>query len=171
MSWSQDSGKSKRNNKSGRQTVPGTRYAPQVNSVSQPVLYAATGTNTQELASEQTQEFIDAIKKYCQIHGILKWGAIITGIIMFSTPPVALLFIIFVAGLIYHANTSKIRVEYEFDEYGKKRIQMLDQAMSELMNTRMVWQIVTRVANASMKTNAGASSSVNRKLVDQIIIN
>lgn len=165
LSWSQDSGKSRKNNKSGRQAAPGTRYSPQVNSVPQPVLYEATDTNTQELASEQTQEFIDAIKKYCQIHGILKWGAIITGIIMFSNPPIALLFIIFAGALIYHSNTSKIRVEYEFDEYGKRRIQMLDQAMSELMNTRMVWQIVTRVANASMKTNAGASSSVNRKPV------
>ena len=166
LSWSEDSGKSrKKGNNSYRGAVPNNQYAQQPVSVSQSVIYEASDVNTKELVSEQTQEFIEAIKKYSKIHGILKWGAIITGIIMFSTPPGILLFIAFMAGLIYHANTSKICVEYEFDEYGTRRIQMLDQAMSELMNNRSVWQIVTKVANSSVKTNAGASSSVNRKLV------
>lgn len=165
LSWSEDSGKSRKKSSSYRGAVPNNQYSQQPVSVSQPVIYEATDVNTKELMSEQTQEFIAAIKKYSMIYRISKWGAIITGIIMFNTPPVILLFIAFMAGLIYHANTSKIRVEYEFDEYGTRRIQMLDQAMLELMNNRSVWQIVTKVANSSVKTNAGASSSVNRKLV------
>ena len=164
LSWSEDSGKSRKNSSSNLRVTLGNQYVQQP-TLSQPVIYEATDVNTKELVSEQTKEFITAIKKYCQIHGILKWGIIITGVIMFSAPPVVVLFIAFLAGMIYHANTSKIRVEYEFDEYGTRRIQMLDQAMSELMNNGSVWQIVTKVANSSVKTNAGASSSVNRKLV------
>ncbi len=160
LSWSEDSGKSKKH-----RMTPNNQYSQQHLTASQPVIYEAANINTKELVSEQTQEFIAAINKYCQIRGVLKWGAIITGVIMFSTPPVMLLFIIFLAGLIYHANASKIHVEYECDEYGTRRIQMLDQAMSELINNKSVWQIITKVANASVKTNAGASSSVNRKSV------
>ena len=61
------------------------------------------------------------------------------------------LFLAGIVGLIYLSATKKISVEYEFDEYGKHRIQMMDQAMGMLINNRSIWQVNTIQANASRK--------------------
>lgn len=47
----------------------------------------------------------------------------------------------------------------------RKRIHMLEITMAEMVNSSAVWQIVSTVENFSMKINAGALSSVDRKKV------
>lgn len=164
LSWTEDSKKGKRTNNNFR-NAPNSGNGVSYSAVSQNVLYQATDANTKDFVTDSSKEFIDTIKKFATIRGLLKWGSIITFFIMFGTPSIAILFIIFLVTYIVFSATLKINVEYDCDEYGKRRIQMLDQAMSTLINNRMIWQILTEVATTSRKTNAGASSSVNRKQV------
>ena len=163
LSWTEDSKKGKRSsaNNSARNTKDGggsVRY----NVEPQNVLYQAEDANTKQFVNDNTKEFLDAIKRFATIRGILKWSCIITFILMYDTPLIAILFIACIAGFIYFTATRKINVEYDCDEYGNRRIQMLNQAMSVLMNNRMAWQIITEVATTSRKINAGASASVKR---------
>ena len=135
------------------------------NNLQQPVLYKATGANTLKLNDNNTKEFMDAINKYSQIHGKLKWGSIISFLVALVVPQSIILFLIFLIGLICHTCTSKIQLEYGNNEHMLKRMHKLDITMAELVNSIVVWQIVSRVANASVKINAGAVSSVDRKKV------
>ena len=142
------------------------------NNFSQPVvqntgnlLYQAEEANVKQLVTENTQDFLDAIKKYSGIRTLLIWVTIISLLLTPGTPFFIVLFFAGIAGVIYLSATKKISVEYEFDEYGKRRIQMMDQAMGMLINNRSIWQVNTIQANASRKTNAGASQSVGRKIV------
>lgn len=142
------------------------------NNFSQPVvqntgnlLYQAEEADVKQLVTENTQDFLDAIKKYSGIRTLLIWVTIISLLLTPGTPFFIVIFFAGIAGLIYLSATKKISVEYEFDEYGKRRIQMMDQAMGMLINNRSIWQVNTIQANSSRKTNAGASESVGRKLV------
>src|SRR5699024_6838126 len=142
------------------------------NNFSQPVvqntgnlLYQAEEADVKQLVTENTQDFLDAIKKYSGIRTLLIWVTIISLLLTPGTPFFIVIFFAGIAGLIYLSATKKISVEYEFDEYGKRRIQMMDHAMGMLINNRSIWQVNTIQANSSRKTNAGASESVGRKLV------
>ena len=80
---------------------------------------------------------------------MLIWVTIISLLLTPGTPFFIVLFFAGIVGLIYLSATKKISVEYEFDEYGKRRIQMMDQAMGMLINNRSIWQVNTIQANAS----------------------
>lgn len=162
LSWVDESGNGKRRSGGGTRS----NYAVQPsNTTNSNYLYQATDANVSELVTDNSQDFIDAIKKFARIRGLLKWGSIISFLLMFGTLVFSVLFVACLIGLIYLNVAKKIIVEYEFDDYGTHRIQMLNQAVAMLCNNKMVWQINTIQANASRKVNAGASQSVGRKPV------
>ena len=158
LSWTEDSG--------GRKKTSSRK------SVSQPIeqntgaiLYQAENADVKQLVTENTQEFLAAIKKYSGIRTALIWTCIISLLLSVSTPLLILLFVAGIAGLIYLSATKKISVEYDCDEYGNRRIQMMNEAMNFLSNNKGVWQVNTIQANSSRKTHAGAARSVGRKAV------
>jgi len=166
LSWTEDSkGRNKARQNRNSRNYSNYNTNPTYVENPQTVLYQAKDADTKALVTDSSKEFMDEIKKFTRIHGCLKWGSIISGILMLGTPPLAILFVIFLIVLIVHSYTRKINLEYDCDDYGKHRMEMLDQAMSRLMDNKMAWQIVTEVANSSLKMHAGASSSVRRKAV------
>lgn len=166
ISWTEDSKKRKKSNNSNNyRNVPDNSTSNEYNTAPQNVLYQAADANINELVTDSSKDFLDAIRKFATIRGLLKWSSIISFFLMFGTPPIAVLFVLFLVGFIAFTQTSKIAVEYNFDEYGTRRIQMLNNAMANLMNSNKTWQIITKAATTSRKMNAGATSSVNRKQV------
>ncbi len=162
LSWVDESGSGKR--RSGKGTR--SNYAAQPPDATNPnYLYQAADANVSELVTDNSQAFIDAIKKFVRIRGLLKWGSIISFLIMLNTLGFGVLFLACLIGLIYFDTAKKITVEYEFDDYGTHRIEMLNQAMTMLRNNKKVWQINAIQMNASRKVNAGAPQSVRRKPV------
>lgn len=162
LSWVDDSSGKKKRTSGNRANANFTQ--PVVQNTGN-FVYQAEEANIKQLVTENTQDFLDAIKKYSRIRTLLIWVTIISLLLTPGTPFFIVLFLAGIVGLIYLSATKKISVEYEFDEYGKHRIQMMDQAMGMLINNRSIWQVNTIQANASRKTNAGASESVGRKLV------
>lgn len=161
LSWVDDS--------SGRKKTTGNKsnavFSQPVPQNTSNLLYQAEEANVKQLVTENTQDFLAAIKKYSRIRTLLIWVTTISLLLTPGAPYLAVLFLIGIAGLIYLSGTKKISVEYEFDDYGKHRLQMMDQAMGMLTNNRSIWQVNTIQANASRKTHAGASESVGRKIV------
>lgn len=160
LSWVDDS-RSKKRGTSNRSVTP----AQTVTVESQNLLYQASETDVNQLVTDNSQDFIEAIKKYSKIRKLLIWASIISLLLTPGTPFFIVFFIAGIAGLIYLSTTKKINVEYEFDEYGMRRIQMMDQAMMSLINNNGVWQVNTIQANSSTKVNAGAARSVEKKPV------
>lgn len=157
LSWVDEKGRGRKNNpaiKQGNGNMP-------VYSDGE-VLYQAEDANVAQFVTDNSQEFIEAIKKFTTIRGLLKWGSIISFVLMFSVPVLLVAFAVCYFGFLYVVFKKKIPLEYECDDYGNRRIQMLDQAMNSLMNNRMVWQIRTIQANNNVKVNAGAANSVAR---------
>lgn len=160
LSWVDEGG----NKKKG--TVGRANSSSQVVAVdNQNLLYQAEETDVKQMVTDNSQDFIEAIKKYSRIRTWLIWGTIISLLLTPGTPFFVVLFIAGIAGLIYLSAAKKINVEYEFDDYGMRRIQMMDQAMISLINNNGTWQVNTIQANSSTKTNAGASRSVEKKPV------
>lgn len=160
LSWVDDSSSKKRGT-SNRSVTP----AQTVTVESQNLLYQASETDVNQLVTDNSQDFIEAIKKYSKIRKLLIWASIISLLLTPGTPFFIIFFIAGIAGLIYLSTAKKINVEYEFDEYGMRRIQMMDQAMTYLINNNGVWQVNTIQANSSTKVNAGAARSVEKKPV------
>ena len=72
LSWVDESGSGKR--RSGKGTR--SNYAAQPSDATNPnYLYQATDANVSELVTDNSQDFIDAIKKFARIRGLLKWGS------------------------------------------------------------------------------------------------
>lgn len=160
ISWVDDSGTKKRNT-----GVKTGSYQQSMITEPQNVLYQASETDIKHLVTDNSQDFIAAIKKYSCIRTGLIWGSVISLLLTPGTPFFIVFFMTAIVGLIYLSVSKKITVEYEFDGYGMKRIQMMDQAMSLLINNCGTWQVNTIQANSSTKTNAGASRSVEKKPV------
>lgn len=160
ISWVEDGGTKKRN--TGVKT--GSYQQPMITE-RQNVLYQASEADVKHLVTDNSQDFIDAIKKYLSIRTGLIWGSVILLLLTPGTPFFIVFFMVAIVGLIYLSTSKKITVEYEFDDYGMRRIQMMDQAMSLLINNSGTWQVNTIQANSSTKTNAGASRSVEKKPV------
>ncbi len=165
LSWTEDSGGKKRrtsdSNRSFKKNGP-SQYATQN---TEDIVYRAEDADVKQLETENTREFLDAIKKYSRIRTALSWCCGLSLILAGSTPALWLAFAAGIAGLIYLTTTKRIDVEYEFDDYGKQRISMMDRAIDLLSNNKCIWQINTIQANSSIKTNAGAGQSVRRKTV------
>lgn len=160
ISWVDDSETKKRNKR-----VKNGSYQQPMITEQQNVLYQASETDVKNLVTDNSQDFIDAIKKYSSIRTGLIWGSVISLLLTPGTPFFIIFFMAAIGGLIYLSASKKINVEYEFDDYGMRRIQMMDQAMSALMNNSGTWQVNTIQANSSTKTNAGAARSVEKKPV------
>lgn len=160
--WVDEGGKNK--NRSGQVRV-GQNAASILDAMNGNVVYQATDANVSQFVTDNFQEFVAAIKRYVSIRKLLKWGCILSLIFSVGIPVLGVVFFISFVGYIIFASTKKVSLEYDCDEYGNRRIQMLDQAMNLLMNNRMVWQVKTIQRNSSVKTNAGASRSVDRKVV------
>lgn len=160
LSWVDDSNSKKRGS-SNR----GVTRAQAATVESHNLLYQASETDVNHLVTDNSQDFIKAIKKYSKIRKLLIWGSVISLLLTSGTQFFVVFFIAGIAGLIYLSTAKKINVEYEFDEYGMHRIQMVDQAMASLINNNGVWQVNTIQANSSTKVNAGAASSVEKKPV------
>jgi len=166
LSWTDDSKKGRKQNtrsKSKSTTMQG-KSSSNGNDMSN-VLYQANDVDARELVSDNTKEFIEAIKHFTKRRNILMWCCSITFVLSFGMPPMAALFVAFLVGYIVYNSKGKIKIEYDCDEYGKRRIQMLDQAVNLLIDNKKIWQIVKDVATTSKKTHAGAGASVERKPV------
>ena len=161
LSWVDETGNSRKKNTQNRSNYP----TQVINAEPQNLLYQASGTDVSQLVTDNSQDFIDAIKKYSKIRTSLIWATVISLLLTPGTPFFVVFFIAGLVGLIYLASAKKINVEYEFDEYGMRRIQMMDQAMNTLINNNGVWQVNTIQANSSTKVHAGASRSVEKKAV------
>ena len=146
LSWVDDSSGKKKRTSSNRATANFTQPVAQNTGN---LVYQAEEAIVKQLVTENTQDFLDAIKKYSRIRTLLIWVTIISLLLTPGTPFFIVLFFAGIVGLIYLSATKKISVEYEFDEYGKRRIQMMDQAMGMLINNRSIWQVNTIQANAS----------------------
>lgn len=160
ISWVDDSETKKRNKR-----VNTGRYQQPMITEQQNVLYQASEADVKHLVTDNSQDFIAAIKKYSSIRTGLIWGSVISLLLTPGTPFFIIFFMAAIGGLIYLSASKKINVEYEFDDYGMRRIQMMDQAMSALINNSGTWQVNTIQANSSTKTNAGAARSVEKKPV------
>lgn len=158
LSWTEDSGGRKKT--SGRKSV--SRPIEQNTGA---ILYQAENADVKQLVTENTQEFLAAIKKYSGIRTVLILTCIFSLLLSVLTPLLLLLFVAGIAGLIYLSASKKVSVEYDCDEYGNRRIQMMNEAMNFLSNNKVVWQVNTIQANSSRKTHAGAAHSVGRKAV------
>lgn len=160
ISWVDDSETKKRNKR-----VKNRSYQQPMITEQQNVLYQASEADVKHLVTDNFQDFIDAIKKYSSIRTGLIWGSVISLLLTPGTPFFIIFFMAAIGGLIYLSASKKINVEYEFDDYGMRRIQMMDQAMSALINNSGTWQVNTIQVNSSTKTNAGAARSVEKKPV------
>lgn len=160
ISWVEDGGNKKRT-----AGVKAGSYQQPMITEQQNVLYQASEADVKHLVTDNSQDFIDAIKKYSSIRTGLIWGSVISLLLTPGTPFFIIFFMAAIGGLIYLSASKKINVEYEFDDYGMRRIQMMDQAMSALINNSGTWQVNTIQANSSTKTNAGAARSVEKKPV------
>lgn len=160
ISWVDDS-----ETKKGNKRVKNGSYQQPMITEQQNVLYQASEADVKHLVTDNSQDFIDAIKKYSSIRTGLIWGSVISLLLTPGTPFFIIFFMAAIGGLIYLSASKKINVEYEFDDYGMRRIQMMDQAMSALINNSGTWQVNTIQANSSTKTNAGAARSVEKKPV------
>lgn len=127
--------------------------------------YQAKEANVSELVTNNSQMFINSIKRYVIVKRLLKWGGLISFFVMIGIPFFVVFFILCIIGSIIHNNFFKVKLKYPIDEYNKNQIQLFNQAMSTLMNNNAIWQINTIQANASAKVNAGATSNVNKKII------
>lgn len=160
LSWVDEGGNKKQN--AGVKTG---NYQQPITAELENLVYQASGADVKNLVTDNSQEFIDAIKQYSGIRKALIWTSVITLLLTLGTPFFIFFFIVAVAGLIYLSVAKKINVEYEFDEYGTRRLQMMGQAMGKLINNKGLWQVDTIQMNTSTKTNAGAAQTVGKKPV------
>ena len=84
VSWVSESGKRKKNS-----THAKTQRAPnvQINGVEPNYLYQDTGADVSEMADDNSKDFIEAVKSYSMLKGIMVcgiWGSLI---LMFVFPP------------------------------------------------------------------------------------
>ena len=165
LSWTEDSGSKKKRTSDSNRLFGRNGTSQYTAQNTESIVYKAEDADVKQLVTENTREFLDAIKKYSRIRMALSWGCGLALVLAVSTPVLWLAFIVGIAGLIYLTATKRINVEYEFDDYGKQRILMMDRAMGLLSNNKCIWQVNTIQANSSVKTNAGAGQSVGRKIV------
>lgn len=102
LSWVDEGG----NKKKG--TVGRANSSSQVVAVdNQNLLYQAEETDVKQMVTDNSQDFIEAIKKYSRIRTWLIWGTIISLLLTPGTPFFVVLFIAGIAGLIYLSAAKK----------------------------------------------------------------
>lgn len=162
LSWVEEGGKSGKSRNRGN---AGQNMGSSSSLLDANVLYQAGETDASQLVTDNTQDFVNAVKHYAACRKLLKWFSILSFALGFLTPVFWGVFVICIICYMLFAITRKIPLEYECDEYGNRRIQMLNLAVNLLTGSQMIWQVTAIQRNSSIKTNAGASNSVTRKRI------
>jgi len=162
--WVKDS-KKRKNKKRGSGGKSNSRYTqPEVITTGE-YLYRNESADVKQLVNDNNQEFLDAVVKYSKKRSLLTIVGCASFVLMFFVPFFVVTFFMAIIGLVVLSKTKRISAEYEFDDYGIRRNNLLQQAMDTLISNKKIWQIKTIETVSTVKINAGASSTVNRKEV------
>lgn len=97
LSWVDEGGSDRKKSTQNRGNYP----TQAINTEPQNLLYQASGTDVSHLVTDNSQNFIDAIKKYSRIRKSLIWATGISLLLTPGTPFFVVFFIAGIAGLIY----------------------------------------------------------------------
>ena len=134
------------------------------------IAYSIENAAIEELVSAQSQDFLDAIKHYIKVNSLLTWASVISFFLAMNPSlntsaggaVFPLLFmIVFTCKMVFKFR-NKVKVQYEFDEYGGKEVVLIQNLISALQSNNALWQVNDVFHNQRTKTHAGASQSVSR---------
>jgi len=165
LSWVEESGSKKQKNGSRVNTQP----TPQIQNDSVH-LYSIENADVGELVPAQLQDFLSAIKRYRTVNTLFLWLSVclfVLWAVSLSNNPdgvgTIVLFAIFLISLpvkFAYKLMGRVNVQYDCDEYGEKRIELISQLVTILKNNKMLWQVNDVFSNTQKRTNAGAGTSV-----------
>lgn len=161
LSWSQDSGRGKRK---GRRSASRSNYPQQQVASTGNIVYEAQDIDASEVSSDNAAQFIEAVKRYAGLRAFFIFGIVLGLFLGFVDPLFLIVPALGIIGLIL-LRREKICIEYEFDDFGNRRMQSLEHAMNSLMGSSKLWQVNSIQKNLSTKTNAGAAHNIRRTQV------
>jgi len=133
--------------------------------------YSIENASADEIVSAKEQDFIDAIKRYIKINNGLTILTIVIGIVCIfvavnaTTVAGIVMFLIFLAALIYkiiYATKYKVEADYEYDDFGGKRIEIVKHLINILQSNNKLWQINDVYTNERTRVHGGATQSLVR---------
>jgi hypothetical protein len=166
LSYVNESGKKRIENSTDTQTI---HYQNQNDF---PSAHSIENAGVERFAPAQLQDFLVAIERYLTISYLLSCGiifiSIIFLIILSSTSESVIAIIAFVVFALMismkfiHKFKGKVKAEYEYDEYGEKRIELIARLIDLLKQNDFFWQINEVSRNAQARKHGGAEHSVAR---------
>lgn len=127
------------------------------------IVYQAKDVNISDYRNEYNRDFLNAIGKYYTWKALSIWGIVISFLMSLINYHALLLTAIFLFMLIVSLLVLPVDIEYNVDDYGKKRSMLIDEAITTLANNNKVWKVDQVVSNNDLRRNAGASTSISRK--------
>jgi len=134
--------------------------------------YSIENAGVEELIPAQLQAFISAIKHYRAINSLLTWATVILfvfSIYLSSVQPnsasISVLLLLFIAVFIcklFYKFTGKVKAQYEYDDFGEKRIVLIEQLIGILQGNKSLWQVNDVFHNQRKRVHGGASQSIER---------
>ena len=157
LSWVEESGEKKHGT-----NIP----QPQIQTNDSIHAYSIENAKIEELAPAQLQDFLDAVKHYMKISSLLTWSSIILFIVGVYSPPLMLLFAVALICKLVFKIKGRVNVQYEYDEYGEKKISLIQSLMEILQSNKAMWQVNDVFHNTRTKVHAGASQSISRSAIN-----
>lgn len=116
-------------------------------------------TNITQLGKDDLiLQSIKKLRKINLISNIFLWLTLLA----FSMPPFCLCLLVGIILKILLVTKWKIDLTYEFDDYSSKKYECLKNVMSNLSNSKKIWQINTSTKVYNTKYNAGAGQNITR---------
>jgi len=165
MAWVEESSGSRKRREADNKLTPNHSGSASDSSH----LYTIENADATELVPAQLQDFVGAIKRYRLVSRLISWSLffvlsswIVALVLEKDGISIALflLFPILVLTRIIYKFIAKIHVQYEYDEYGENRIDLINQLIVILRANTILWQVSDVFRTTQKRTNAGAATSV-----------
>ena len=164
LSWVEESGSKKRSGNTN-QTIPQSQS-------DSTHLYSVENADVGVLTPAQLQDFLDSIQQYRTVNKLFSLGIVIFFVLWLVVPSQAsnsvgaialfLLFFLSILAKIIYSFVGKIKVQYEYDEYGAEQMALIAKLIDILKSNSALWQVNDVFSNAQKRTNAGAATSIER---------
>lgn len=143
---------------------PQPRSQPQASSPDSVYAYSIENATANEMVPAQLEDFIDAIKRYRNIHTVFNVFLVI--FLLLSVDTVFLIFFCAVLAIkLIYRFAGRIPVIYEYDSYGQKQLEQMQQIMTVLSENHALWQVNDVYNNQRTRVHAGAGRSLARTAI------
>lgn len=127
--------------------------------------YSIESAEIENFETAEYSDFLNLIRNIVQMNRYINIGLIVSIILGCIIPIFMIIAAILCPCKIYVRYFKKVNLTYEFDQYESGVHSNIKKLISILQENLIIWQVNEVYKNSNLKTNAGASESVQRNII------